>query len=98
MELLKKNKQTSGKLDANYKYVLSLKKGQVNDSIIGPHTDVISFSTYYNSGRYEGFKSSGKVGTIENDKLKNNILIYYQQTIPNLISEATFMNNEQLKY
>ncbi|MEO5984003.1 MAG: hypothetical protein ABIP80_00770 [Ferruginibacter sp.] len=97
IELLKENKQTAIKLDSNYKYILSLKKDHVSDSIIGPYTDITSFSINFNSGRYEGFKSSGKIGTIENDNLKNKILTYYQQTIPNLISEANFMNNEQIK-
>jgi len=30
-------------------------------------------------GRYEGFKSSGKLETIEDDSLKQKILSYYQQ-------------------
>ncbi|CAN5744175.1 hypothetical protein BH10BAC2_BH10BAC2_45920 [soil metagenome] len=97
IKLLIDNKQTAGKLDSNFRYILSLKKDQANDSILGSYTDIVSFSTNFNSGRYEGFKSSGKIGTIENDKLKNNILTYYQQTIPNLIIEANFMNNEQMK-
>ena len=97
IKLLRENKQTCIRLDSNFKYVLSLKKDQVNDTILGAYTDIISFSINFNTGRYEGFKSSGKIGTIENDKLKNNILTYYQQTIPNLITEANFMNSEQMK-
>jgi len=97
IELLKENKQTAIKLNSNYKYILSLKKDQKSDSLLGPYTDITSFSINFNSGRYEGFKSSGKIGTIENDKLKNKILAYYQQTLPNLITEANFMNNEQIK-
>lgn len=38
-----------------------------------------------NSGRFEGFKSSGKIGTIENKELQNNIMDLYQENIPNLI-------------
>ena len=38
-----------------------------------------------NSGRFEGFKSAGKVGTIENKKLQNDIMDLYQEDIPNLI-------------
>jgi len=34
-----------------------------------------------NNGRYEGFKSSGKINTIENTELRNNILDLYQETI-----------------
>jgi hypothetical protein len=40
-----------------------------------------------NDGNYEGFKSSGKIGNIENVELKQLIVEYYQQSIPN-INEA----------
>lgn len=38
----------------------------------------------FNDGRYEGFKSSGKIELIENKELKANILGYYQQSIPEI--------------
>jgi hypothetical protein len=38
-----------------------------------------------NSGRFEGFKSSGKMGTIENKELQNYIMDLYQENIPSLI-------------
>ena len=34
-----------------------------------------------NSGRYEGFKASGKMNTIENMELRNNILDLYQEKL-----------------
>ncbi|PSR52296.1 hypothetical protein AHMF7605_01545 [Adhaeribacter arboris] len=37
-----------------------------------------------NDGNYEGFKSSGKIGYIENKKLKKLILEYYQEYLPAL--------------
>jgi hypothetical protein len=37
-----------------------------------------------NSGRFEGFKSAGKMGTIENKELQNSIMDLYQENIPNL--------------
>jgi len=98
IELLQDSKDIAIRLDSNARYILALTKQRpVKDSLLGPYTDQISFATNFNSGRYEGFKSSGKIGTIENDSLKNSILIYYQQTLPNLITEAHFLNNEQLK-
>ena len=58
------------------------------DSIKAQHGQINSgtnfIRTLTNSGRYEGFKSSGKINTIENEKLRNNILSYYQQTIPQI--------------
>jgi hypothetical protein len=38
-----------------------------------------------NNGRFEGFKSSGKLGFIENSTLQNLILDLYQEDIPSLI-------------
>ena len=48
-------------------------------------------TTKINNGNYEGFKSSGKIGFIENKKLKKYILNYYQDATPNLI-EAEKIN------
>ena len=38
-----------------------------------------------NNENYEGFKSSGKIGYIKNEKLQQKILAYYQKTVPNII-------------
>jgi len=39
-----------------------------------------------------GFKSSGKIGYIENKKLKKLILAYYQKEIPALIDVENYYN------
>ena len=41
-----------------------------------------------NDGRFEGFKSSGKIGTIENKELQNDIMDLYQENIPALLSST----------
>jgi len=97
IKVLEENKNTAIMLKNDYKFMLSLKKNTANDSLIGSHTTFSLLSTNFNVGRYEGFKSSGKIGTIEDDKLKNKILSYYQQTIPNLTSRVNFINAEQLR-
>lgn len=38
-----------------------------------------------NSGRFEGFKSSGKIGNIKDRELQDDIMDLYQEDIPNLI-------------
>jgi len=48
-----------------------------------------------NSGRFEGFKSSGKIGTIENKELQNNIMDLYQENIPNLINSTDFYTSKK---
>ncbi|HYK46932.1 MAG TPA: hypothetical protein VEV83_17265 [Parafilimonas sp.] len=42
-----------------------------------------------NSGRFEGFKSSGKIGFIENDSLQNDIMDLYQENIPSLLASTS---------
>jgi hypothetical protein len=58
------------------------------DSIKANHQQINSgtnfINTLSNNGRYEGFKSSGKINTIENQNIRNMILSYYQQTIPQI--------------
>lgn len=48
-----------------------------------------------NIGNYEGFKSSGKIGYIEDEKLKQKILKYYQIFVP-AINEVDKMYNDFL--
>ena len=54
-------------------------------------------TTRPNLGRYEGFKSSGKLESIEDDSLKQNILRYFQQATPDLSITENFINSMQLK-
>lgn len=65
------------------------------DSIKANHQQINSgtnfINTVSNNGRYEGFKSSGKINSIENQNLRNKILSYYQQTIPQIaLIEGSF--------
>ena len=55
---------------------------KANNQQINSGTNFIN--TLVNNGRYEGFKSSGKINTIENQNMRNMILSYYQQTIPQI--------------
>ncbi|MBF9222182.1 hypothetical protein [Hymenobacter ruricola] len=41
-----------------------------------------------NSSRFEGFKSAGKLGIIENDELLSDILDYYQEQVPGLVHQT----------
>jgi hypothetical protein len=41
-----------------------------------------------NSSRFEGLKSAGKLGVIENDELLNDILDNYQESIPGLVGQT----------
>ncbi|PWT98201.1 MAG: hypothetical protein C5B52_12600 [Bacteroidetes bacterium] len=41
-----------------------------------------------NNGRFEGFKSSGHIGQIENKELQNDIMDFYQEDIVTLLSST----------
>jgi hypothetical protein len=100
-KLLENNKNIITTLDSNFHFLLSVKKGSSKDkhadTAIRHYFNFEIAETHPNIGRYEGFKSSGKIGTIENDSLKEHILVYYQQTIPNLVSGENYVNSLQLK-
>ena len=42
-------------------------------------------TTKLSTANYEGFKSSGKIGYIDNKDLKKHILKYYQEALPNIL-------------
>ena len=92
------NKNVIAHLQSNYKKILLPRKGHDSDidSLIA-HFEVDLRVTRPNIGRYEGFKSSGKIGMIENDSLRENILAFYEQTIPDLVYGENFVNNLQTK-
>ena len=56
---------------------------------------IYSHGQIMNIGNYEGFKSSGKIGYIENEELKQKILNYYQIYVPS-INEVDKIYNDFL--
>lgn len=69
----------------NFLFIQNLTQKQ-NDSLdkAGAYTNLNAriATTIINIGNYEGFKSSGKIGYIEDKNLKKMILKYYQQMAP----------------
>lgn len=74
------SKKEKPNLDSNKKYV----------QYIG---DVIELLP--NIGRYEGFKSSGKMNTVENSDLRNKIHDLYEEVLPGLLNSTTYFNNRR---
>jgi hypothetical protein len=71
-----------------FAYVTSIKAGELlNKDSVQKHMRWMMNTTglITNNGRYEGFKSSGKIINIENKELQNNILDLYQEDIPSLL-------------
>lgn len=78
-----------------YSYLRSLTEERI-DSISNKKAG-IDIGLYYvirktNNGNYEGFKSSGKIGYIENKKLKKLILDYYQESMPSIDETEKYFN------
>jgi hypothetical protein len=100
IKLIETNKNIVTRLDSNFHFILALKKpgaDTITDTVIAPHLAFFLRVTRPNIGRYEGFKSSGKIGTIENDSLKEDILAYYHQTMPHLAYGEDYVNSLQTK-
>jgi hypothetical protein len=76
-----------------YTYLLNVKiKEEVSKDSIKKYGNVFSSSSQLlpNMSRFEGFKSSGKLGDIENHTLQNEILVLYQDDIPSLLSSTYY--------
>ena len=77
-----KNLEKLNQYKSNYEEFEKLK--------INPFAPFINRETA--TGDYDGFKSSGKIGYIENKKLKSSILKYYQQNMLRLANAEKFFN------
>ena len=82
-------------------YITHLKKGQpVHTDSLKHYGNNFFFSftqLTVNSARLEGFKSSGKIGLIENQELQHNILSFYQEDIHNLMISTERYNIQKEK-
>jgi uncharacterized protein DUF6090 len=97
IDQLEQNRKSMDDTRKKYSAILELKSSQA-DSLKNSNTtfSIADYNTLVINGRYDGFKSSGKIQTIENDSLRNDILQYYQQDIPLLeFTENTFNNNQK---
>jgi hypothetical protein len=99
--LLEENKAILARVDSDFEFLYDLIiKKQLDtqtDSVLYSKTRYQILETHLNVGRFEGFKSSGKLETIETDSLKEKILVFYQQTLPDLLAGEVFNNSLQMK-
>jgi protein associated with RNAse G/E len=78
-----------------FKYIASLKKSEPlsKDTLKKYRTSLfVTTSLNPNDGRFEGFKSSGKIGTIEDKALQNDIMDLYQEKIQALLASSNGYN------
>ena len=88
IEEMNSDKNSFQKSGMIFSYISSRKLSeQMNADTIHKYRNWILNTTGLipNSGRFEGFKSSGKIGTVENKELQNYIMDLYQEDIPSLI-------------
>jgi Family of unknown function (DUF6090) len=79
-----------------YHYIFSLKFKEVihKDSLEKYRNFFFNLTGLVpNNGRFEGFKSSGKIGNIENKTLQNDIMDLYQENIASLINTTNFVSS-----
>jgi hypothetical protein len=99
IEEMNQDKSSFMQSEKAFQYITSRKLGEpLNADTIHKYSDYIFNTTGLvpNSGRFEGFKSAGKMGTIENKELQNNIMDLYQENIPNLINSTNFYTSRKL--
>ncbi len=91
-------KEALSKNAGNFLFIQLLTKHKI-DSLFKSKSSLGFYSsigtTKFNNGDYEGFKSSGKIGFIENKDLKKHILKYYQEATPSVL-EAEKINASQV--
>jgi hypothetical protein len=92
-----KSYQKSG---AAYNYVTTVKPGEAaNPDSIQEYRNSFFNQTKLipNIGRFEGFRSSGKIGFIEDKELQNDIMDLYQENIPALNWGADYYNGMKVR-
>jgi hypothetical protein len=89
---LQVNRRLINEVMTNFNRASQLKKGELPDSSLKHLFYYNIITTHLNTARYEGFKSSSKLGLIGNDSLRQNMLMYYQQLLPDIIYNEGFVN------
>jgi len=85
---MENDKESYQKQSVIFTYLSRLKLNQKpNRDTLNAYSNWLTNTTALNpnDGRFQGFKSSGKIGTIENDSLQNDIMDLYEENIPALL-------------
>lgn len=88
IEEMKNDEQSYRKQSEIFTYLGRLKKNQLpSRDTLNAYSNWLFNTTALNpnDGRFQGFKSSGKIGSIENDSLQNDIMDLYEENIPALL-------------
>jgi hypothetical protein len=91
LEEMKGDKAAYQDQAAAFTYITSVKLNQElsSDSVKKYFISIFNTTALNpNNGRFEGFKSSGKIGAIENEELQNDIMDLYQENIVSLLAST----------
>ena len=94
------DKKAYFKDQAAFSYITGIKNNEKlrQDSVEKYHKQLHGVTGFItNNGRFEGFKSSGKISTIENSNLQNDIMGLYQEDIPDVILSTNSYNTIKQK-
>lgn len=96
IQVMEQNRRWFVHVDTNFRHLEMLdntrKVDTASDPTITHYLDFALRTTHPNIARYEGFKSTGKIATIGDDSLRQEILTYYQQTIPGINDNEDIVN------
>jgi hypothetical protein len=84
-----------------FSYIARVKLSESpNRDTLNKYKDWFNNTTEFNpnDGRFQGFKSSGKIGTIEDGELQNDIMDLYEEDIPALLSSTKMYVTFKLKF
>ena|ERR1700744_83036 len=99
ISILKEAKFDMDTVQKSYTFLMNLNDRAI-DSLakINDHKhsfQISKFNTRLENGRYDGFKSSGRIQTIGNDSLRNDILKFYEEDVPFVdFTEKVFNANQ----
>jgi len=89
------------KLDANYAYLIQLDPAAAPDPDKFPQAYDLTWSNIFftpSTSRYEGFKSAGRLGNIENEALTSKMLELYEGDTKHIHYSETAWGHNQLVY
>lgn len=97
---LQTSKNAMDSLRKSYTYLVSLKQEAVDS--IAEHAklgsfNIPKFATSTTNGRYDGFKASGRIQTIENDSVRNHLLKLYEEDMPDVGFTQKVFNENQVR-
>jgi hypothetical protein len=96
---MEEDKKSYKEQDVAFTYLTNIGLNQkINSDSLKKYDNQIFRTTALvpNNGRFEGFKSSGKIGIIENTELQNDIMDLYQEAIPMLLlSTDSYIKNKR---